>query len=314
MVNNYDLRTIGTYTGTKKGPLMIAIGGLHGNELAGVHALETLFRMLEEEPRRNPDFQFKGTFIGLRGNLRALRNGSRQMVKDLNRQFTTDNINRVLQFPESFLDEEDMELKELYLIIISLLRQYRPTKLVIIDLHTTSASGGIFSIVSDHPESLRIATALHVPVIKGLMNGLSGTTMHFFNKHNLGIDTIAMGFEAGQHEDPLSVSRSIAAVVNCMRAVGCVRRKDVESKHDIILKEYARGLPKVTEVLSAHHIAPGDAFAMAPGFINFQPVKAGQVLANDQHGAILAPEDCLILMPLYQKQGSEGFFLVREVG
>ncbi|MBL8012543.1 MAG: succinylglutamate desuccinylase/aspartoacylase family protein, partial [Candidatus Omnitrophica bacterium] len=172
---------------------MIAIGGLHGNELAGVHALETLFRMLEEEPRRNPDFQFKGTFIGLRGNLRALRNGSRQMVKDLNRQFTTDNINRVLQFPESFLDEEDMELKELYLIIISLLRQYRPTKLVIIDLHTTSASGGIFSIVSDHPESLRIATALHVPVIKGLMNGLSGTTMHFFNKHNLGIDTIAMG-------------------------------------------------------------------------------------------------------------------------
>jgi succinylglutamate desuccinylase len=52
---------------------------------------------------------------------------------------------------------------------------------------------------------------------------------------------------------------------------------------------------------------------MEPGFSNFQPVKRGQLLARDRHGDIRAPEAGLILMPLYQSQGTDGFFLAREV-
>ncbi len=62
-----------------------------------------------------------------------------------------------------------------------------------------------------------------------------------------------------------------------------------------------------------HRIRAGDAFQMLPNFKNFQAVRKGQALARDIHGWILAPEDGLILMPLYQKQGSDGFFLVKEV-
>jgi hypothetical protein len=42
-------------------------------------------------------------------------------------------------------------------------------------------------------------------------------------------------------------------------------------------------------------------------------VKQGQVLANDRRGPINSPESGLILMPLYQKKGDDGFFIGREV-
>jgi succinylglutamate desuccinylase len=52
---------------------------------------------------------------------------------------------------------------------------------------------------------------------------------------------------------------------------------------------------------------------MEPGFVNFQPVDRGQLLARDGRGEIRAGESGRILMPLYQSQGRDGFFLVREV-
>jgi succinylglutamate desuccinylase len=69
----------------------------------------------------------------------------------------------------------------------------------------------------------------------------------------------------------------------------------------------------VVQLIGVHKIMKNDAFKMLEGFQNFQAVRKGQILAYDKNGAIKAPENCLILMPLYQKQGSDGFFLVKEV-
>jgi succinylglutamate desuccinylase len=52
---------------------------------------------------------------------------------------------------------------------------------------------------------------------------------------------------------------------------------------------------------------------MEPGFKNFQPVRRGRVLAKDRTGEIKASETGLILLPLYQTLGDDGFFLGREV-
>ncbi|MFT5998627.1 MAG: succinylglutamate desuccinylase, partial [Neolewinella sp.] len=78
-------RIIGHYRGAEAGPLVVAIGGVHGNEPAGVLALERLFDMLEDEPRINPGFSFKGDLLALRGNLAALAAGVRFIDADLNR-------------------------------------------------------------------------------------------------------------------------------------------------------------------------------------------------------------------------------------
>lgn len=306
-------RYIGSYTGNDRGPLLIVFGAMHGNEPAGVKALDLMFKMLEVEPITNPDFQFCGRLVGLIGNVRARAAGVRYVNRDLNRQWTPENVARIESAKIKDLDEEDLELKELLEVVNHEIETYQPEKLVFLDLHTTTAFGGIFSIPQDTPESLQIALELHAPVIKGLLKGVKGTTLHYFNNDNFAPETVAVTFESGQHDEQLSINRAIAALTNCMRTIGCVQEDHVENRHDTILIEYSKNLPKVAELIKAHTIKPGDNFEMVPNYKNFQQVKKGEVLATDKNGDVVACEDSLILMPLYQKQGDDGFFLIKTL-
>ncbi|PHN05605.1 succinylglutamate desuccinylase/aspartoacylase family protein [Flavilitoribacter nigricans] len=306
-------RIIGKFTGPERGPLLICLGGMHGNEPAGILAMENLFQMLAVEPEVNPDFHFCGRIIGLRGNLQALAAQQRYLEKDLNRQFTLANVKRVRSTPESQLAAEDLELRQLLDIVQREIEEYAPECLYFLDLHTTTAEGGIFAITTDDKTSIRIGVELHAPVITGMLKGLKGTTLHYFNTQNLGVPTVAITFEAGQHDDPLSVNRTIAAIVNCLRTVGCVKAEHVENRHDQLLQDYARYLPKVAHLIKAHRIQPDDGFTMLPGYQNFQKVKKGETLAYDHKGPIHADVDAHVLMPHYQQKGEDGFFLVKEV-
>lgn len=308
-----DKRLIGRYTGQEKGPLLICFGGMHGNEPAGIQALSILFKLLELEPETNPDFKFRGCFVGFKGNLRAIQNGVRYLERDLNRQWRPEVVQRVLNTPVSQLRHEELEILELYTAVTEEIADYQPDEVIVLDLHTTTAYGGIFSIATDDVKSINIAVELHAPVITGLLEGIQGTTLHYFNTENLGVNTTTVCFESGQHEETLSVNRAIAAIINCMRTIGCVFSEHVENRHDTLLIEYSRGLPKVSELITTHSIKPGDHFRMVPDYKNFQKVKQGEVLAYDKTGPITAIEDGLILMPLYQKQGEDGFFLIRAV-
>ncbi|MGB0984942.1 MAG: succinylglutamate desuccinylase/aspartoacylase family protein [Saprospiraceae bacterium] len=303
-------RVIGTYEGQYSGPLFIVIGGIHGNENAGVRALERLFQMIKIEPQRNPSFQFFGTLIGLKGNYVALQRQERFINEDLNRVLTTDRVNQALQAPQN---EEDVEINELVNSVHYFIRHYNASKVVLLDLHTTTAFGGIFSITSPEPESEKIAKGLHAPVVRDILKGLDGTTIHYFNTENLGVDTTTIVFEAGQHNAPTSVDHAISAIINGMRSVGCVAPLDVEARHDNLLQRRGRKLPKLVRITYKHHIDKDDKFVMKPGYKNFQPIQKGELLAHDKNGAVYSPMDGLILMPLYQKQGSDGFFIVMKL-
>jgi succinylglutamate desuccinylase len=293
--------------------MIICFGGMHGNEPAGIKALDIMFKMLEVEPITNPDFRFCGQLLGIRGNLKAIKKGQRFLQKDLNRLWTNENVARIKKSNWEELDAEDQEVYEILQIIEQEIATYNPEKLIMLDLHTTTAFGGIFSIATDDPESLRIAIELHAPVVKGLLTGIRGTTLHYFNNDNFEPETIAVCFESGQHDEHLSVNRAIAAITNCMRTVGCVRAEDVENRHDKLLIEYSKGLPKVTRLIMKHTIQEGDHFQMVPNYKNFQAVRKGEVLAYDKNGPIKAEEDGHILMPLYQMQGDDGFFLIKMI-
>lgn len=306
-------RIIGRHDQGIKGPLLICLGGMHGNEPAGIQALEIMFGMLEDEPLANPSFTFRGRLLGLRGNLKAIALKKRFIVKDLNRQWTDENIARIKNAPHEELDAEDLEVKELLEIIEAEVQAYQPEKLVFLDFHTTTAYGGIFSIPTDDPESIRIAVELHAPVIKGMLNGIHGTTLHYFNNDRFEADTVAVCFESGQHDETLSINRAIAALTNCMRTIGNVKAEDVENRHDTLLIEHSTGLPQIADLITTHEIKEGDNFRMVPDYQNFQKVKKGEVLAFDKNGEITAPENGLILMPLYQNQGDDGFFLIKTI-
>lgn len=304
-------RIIGQYIGEEKGPLLIAFGSMHGNEPAGRKALELMFKMLEVEPITNPDFHFCGQLVGLIGNLRATNANQRFIKKDLNRHWTPENIARVKATAPAALTAEDAELRENVELIQQIVADYQPEQIIVLDMHTTTAFGGIFSIATDDEKSIDIGIQLHAPVITGMLRGLRGTSLHYFSTENFGVPTTAVCFESGQHNEPLSVNRAIAALTNCMRTIGCVGAQHIENRHDTLLVEYSKGLPQVSELVMVHSIKEGDDFKMNPGYKNFQPVKKGEVLAHDRHGEIRAQQDGAILMPLYQQQGEDGFFLIQ---
>src|SRR5690606_16297544 len=121
----------------------------------------------------------------------------------------------------------------------------------------------------------------------------------------------AVSFESGQHEDPASVYVAIAAIINLLRSVACVEDHDVESRHDTILKKHSAGLPCYSTLAERHSILPEDQFVMNHGYHNFQEVAKVEILASDIKGPIVSPDDLMILMPLYQSKGNDGFFLIR---
>lgn len=306
-------RVLYTYTGEERGPLLICFGAIHGNENAGILALERLLEMLKEEPSKNPNFLFKGRLVAIRGNVKANKLHQRYIKKDLNRHWTLDNVAKVKRTPAAELDPEDQEMKALLEAIKAVIKDYAPKKVIILDIHTTTAYGGIFTIPSHDPESNKIALQLHAPVIHGILKGLSGTTLHYFKTENFDVPMVSLTFEAGQHDDPESVRNATSALVNCLRAIGCVPPKDIEAKHDNWLYERSKDLIKKTKLVYRHPITEADNFQMKPGFKNFQYIPKDTILATDKNGEVKAHIDAFILMPLYQKQGEDGFFLIEEV-
>jgi len=314
LVRENGNRIIGKYVSETEGPMLLCIAGMHGNEHAGVRALDLLLKMIEVEPITNPDFRFRGSIIGIRGNLQALAKDTRFIEKDLNRSLQPDYVDYILKQEEGLLRAEDLEIYHLINTIKREIKSVAPKRVVVLDLHTTTAYGGIFTITSNDPESIRIGVDMHAPVITGFENVLDGTSMGYFKPENFsGMPIATVVFESGQHEEPLSVNRAIAATINCMQTIGCVAAEDVENRHDYLLIEYSRDLPKVARLLSRYHVKDGEKFKMVPNFKNFGPVKKGDLLAIENGNAITAPQDGLIVMPKYQNQGQDGFFLVEEM-
>ena len=48
---------------------------------------------------------------------------------------------------------------------------------------------------------------------------------------------------------------------------------------------------------------------MRPGFQNLQPVNTSELLAKDQGKEVLAPFEGRVVLPCYQTQGNDGFFI-----
>lgn len=306
-------RIIGKYTGRKKGPLLIVFGCMHGNEPAGYYAIDLMCKMLEVEPITNPEFTFFGKIVGIIGNIKAFDKGIRFLEEDLNRCWTKENIAKIDKAELNELQAEKKELKEIMTVLRKEVNEYQPEKIFILDLHTTSSNGGIFTIVPDKKENIKMAMELNAPVILGLLKGVHGTSSEYFNDDVFGIPTYSFSFECGNHEDILSVNRAIAALTNLMTIIGSFEAKHVENRHNKLLEEFSSGLPKLSKLLYKHEIKDGDDFKMNPGYHNFQKIKKGELLAVDKNGEIYSSYDGRILMPLYQKQGEDGFFIIKEI-
>ena len=117
-----------------------------------------------------------------------------------------------------------------------------------------------------------------------------------------------MGFEAGQHEAITSVDHHEALIWNATASTGNFREDLPELDQSQSLLKRTSGGMKVVEVRYRHTIGRRIASRWSRA-LEFSGRAARECLARDRTGEIKASETGLILMPLYQALGNDGFFL-----
>lgn len=298
-------RIIGSIDGDPDGPTVVILAGMHGNEPAGIEAAENIFDMLEDvHPPIN------GRLKAIQANIPALEENVRYIDEDMNRLWFPSIIDRIRKTPEHKIDSsERLEIKRL-LPILGNIKNRSDQPIFLVDLHTFSADGYMFTITSTDPRQRELLSNLHVPMVFGIGKSLRGTALRFYQKQGF----ISFGLEGGQHQDELTAYNITSALILLLKTLGCIEQQYVSEikQYEQDLKSQTQHLPVETELVYQHMIEPGDDFRMRPGYQNFQPVKKGEWLANDQDGKIVARCDGYILMPLYQSQGDDGFFIIQE--
>lgn len=297
-------RILGTIRGGGPGPTLVCVGGLHGNEPAGVRALE---RVLERLASRAG--AMRGDLVALTGNRSALALSRRFVDRDLNRAWTDERIAALRAGGTAGGQVEDREQVELLAAVEDVVTAARGP-VYFLDLHTTSGSGGPFITFGDTLPNRAFAAHIPVPMILGLEELVDGTLLAFLSRHGI----VGAVYETGQHAEPRAVDRAEAGVWLAAAAVGLLPESllpETAAARKLLARDTGH-LPTAMEMVYRHHVETLDGFVMDPGYENFQPVRKGQAVARDVHGPVTVPHEGRLLMPLYQQQGQDGFFLIRD--
>lgn len=307
-------REQGSYATGTGGTLFIATGGMHGNEPSGILAARRVLRQLEDLK-----LPLRGRFVALAGNLNSLALGVRYVKQDLNRMWSENEVAALLARDPDTLQYEDRDQFELIRIIESWLtgdRGQRWDQVVFLDLHSTSASGPPFTIIGDTIQNRRVAFEFGVPAILGLEENVFGTLLGFLGNRGFA----SVGIEGGQHDEAGTVDNHEAAIWLTFVSTGMLPSTAVPEigRHRACLAAAASGTPPVVELRYRHGLHEDEDFEMVPGLANFLPVEKGRLLARSQRRngppvEVHCPEDGILLLPRYQGQGLDGFFIGRRV-
>lgn len=298
-------RVIDRVRGRAIGPTLIVVGGVHGNEPAGVDAA----RVVLERVRRE-GVEVRGEIVALRGNLRALAAKRRFVASDLNRMWTPARIAAARDAAAAARSSEDTEIVELGGELDRLIAGTRGPVMVL-DLHTTSAAGIPFGVVGPTTAHRAFAHGFPIPSIVGLEELLEGVLTRYLGDR--GVLTLAV--EGGQSGSAEAIANLEAVVTIALAVSSVVATDDVPGLAEAraVLARARGALPQTVEVVIRHAITPEVEFHMEPGFANIHATSRGTLLAKDRSGEIRAPFDGLVLLPLYQAEGSDGFFYGREL-
>lgn len=300
-------RIIGEFHGEEEGPALVFFGGIHGNESSGVVAL---IEVMEELKTLKP--KIRGSIYAIAGNMHSLEQDQRYEQIDLNRIWTKERIRRIEagEVSESEMNADEKEQIELYNICKGIFAKHEH-QVYCIDLHTTSAPTVPFITLNDTLINRDFATKFPVPVIIGIEEFLVGPLLSWVME--IGYPSLA--FEAGEHHSEDSIKYHKAFVWLSLVYGELISATDAPEfgRHQMTLAASNSDHGKVFEVYHRKGVKPEEQFKMKPGYANLQPIVEGEVLATNADGEILSPENGRVFMPLYQSQGDDGFFLIREV-
>jgi succinylglutamate desuccinylase len=258
----------------------------------------------------------RGRVLGVVGNRGAARAGLRYLGEDLNRRWPLAAGHAAGRSLET--TPEARERHELLHVLGDAERDASShggpagAAPIALDLHSTSAPTPPFAVLPDVAGAWPWIRAMGVPMLLGLDELTDGTLLGWLADRGW----TALSLEGGQHGDPSTPRHHEAAIWIVLHRAGvlppALTGVQVAAEASL-LRRAASGLPPAVELIYRHAITPADRFAMRQGFASFDPVRRGDLLAEDVRGEILAQRQGRIIMPLYQGLGDDGYFLGRDV-
>lgn len=297
-------REIGRVVAAEAGPSLVVVAGIHGNEPAGIEAGRRVLARLADD-----NTPIKGEFVVLAGNVSALRAGVRYFERDLNRLWSDAQIMRLQAEAPGSLVHEDKEQLELLAALDDVQARARGS-VYVVDCHTSSAPGVPFVLYGGSPAQRAFVQAFPIPVISGILEQVEGVLCELIARRG----RVAFCVEGGQHDAPASRDNLAAIMWLSLQQAGMLgAHSDELARAHKLLEDVGGDLPRMVEVFSRHTITIEDAFVMERGFRNVDRIAKGQLLARDRRGEVRAQENGVVVLPLYQKLGNDGFFWGREV-
>ena len=284
--------------GKYPGATIVFFAGIHGNETAGVNALNSVLKTLSAK-------DVSGEIYGVYGNIKALRENKRFLVSDLNRMWTLKQLNAIKNKEE--LNPEEQEQKELIYEIEQLLASIK-NPIYFIDLHTTSSKSLPFITINDALINRKFSSCFPLPIVLGIEEYLEGPLLSHLNT----LGYVSIGFESGQHTDPLAIKNCETFIYLALNHAGHLKLNNLHNYEDK-LKKASRDVSSIFEVIYKYHIQPKEDFFMEDGFKSFQNIKKGTLLAKTNGKNIHSDYTAMLFMPLYQKSGNDGFFIIKPI-
>ncbi len=294
--------------GNEEGPVMVVFAGIHGNETAGIHAIDSVASDLDEAYA-----DLNGSVYSITGNMRALELGVRYVDTDLNRLWengfdrsqysSTGTANHTVEYKES------LEIKRAVEWILDKHRD-KASRFIFVDLHTTSSESCAFILINDTLANRELARKFPVPQILGFEENIHGTLLSYINN----IGHLSLGFEAGAHTNEASIERSKAFLWLALHWLEIRRLSDSGVESCEVQLDIHPNVPDSYYEVKYHKIVEDPTkFEMKSGFQNFDIIEKGTPLAKEHGEVIEAPVSGRIFMPLYQKKGHDGFLIINEV-
>lgn len=257
------------------GPTVTIIGGVHGDEPAGIQLVKDLRESLNLDD---------GTVYLIEGNPRAIEQGVRYTETNLNRCFRDEWTEEDLAEDPGLLSHYEVQRAE------SLLR-YLSASQAALDVHNTTLAvppeNGAFMIaeVLDDPETMRTALAIGAAIISpGWSKSDKGGTDGWMFEHG----KVGIGYESGRKADLReSLQRAHAATARFLIAQMLVDG-DLPPLHTDPVFAITEQAPKrKSETL----------YWLAREFGNWEPLKDGELIAVDGPNIYRAKEGQLIVFP-----------------
>ena len=282
-----DIQGVARITADMTGPRVVMFGGIHGDEVSGVHAIEKLLF----------DF-FGGKRILMRGTLTLVRANEHALAVE--RRYVKHNLNRL--FRDGYGSEIDgasyefMRAQELKTIFQSC--DY------FLDFHSAPIAQEPFLVAEQR--AVDFFAKLGIPKImtgwsKFSSGPIGGDAENYANTHG----AMSATLESGSHFEKCSIDVAYKTAITFLSLLGVIEGTEEQSASQV-------------EVFDVYAVMTkeGDDFRYAGEVKNFQLIRKGEAFAIQNGRPMTVLEDSCLLIPMRPEDtriGEEVCYLGRKL-